>query len=105
MNSLLCHSNSPVQRRFVSRMFLSALGCVLFSLAAAVFFRRVHHAAFYIAWPVAVLPALPILGALVATGAYLKDFAGVPAFPLAFVYPFFWVVAGLSIAVLLRRYR
>jgi hypothetical protein len=73
MHIFICSSGSSVQRRFVRRMWLSALFCVLFSLTAAVFFRLVHHPAVYFAWPLAALPAVPILGALMATGAYLKE--------------------------------
>lgn len=73
MKILLCQTGSVVQRRFVNRMWLSALFCVLCSLAAAAFFRLLHHPALYLGWPVAVLPALPILGALMATGIYLKE--------------------------------
>jgi tellurite resistance protein TehA-like permease len=65
------HLNAP-QRRFVSRMWIAAGLCALFSVAAGLGFRLLHlHGV--IAYLVAVLPALPVAGALLATGAYLHE--------------------------------
>lgn len=73
MRIMICASNSAVQRRYARRIWLSALLCVLGSLAAAAFFRLLHHPSPWMGYPVAVLPALPILWALIATGIYLKE--------------------------------
>jgi Kef-type K+ transport system membrane component KefB len=66
-----CISN-PAQNRYVARMFVAALFCVVFSLAAALGVRY-GHASGAVAYVLAVLPALPIVGALVGTGAYLNE--------------------------------
>jgi hypothetical protein len=53
-------------------MWVAAGLCVLFSFVAAVAFRHVHpHVV--VAYVVAVLPALPIIGALMYTGVYLAE--------------------------------
>ncbi len=67
-----CTPNSAVERTYVRRMLITAGLCILFSLAASLGFRfaHLHGIAGYI---VAVLPALPIMGALVVTGIYLDE--------------------------------
>jgi len=69
---MLCSINNPAQRRFTIRMGVAAGSCVLFSLVAALGFRFGHLIG-VVAYLVAVLPALPIIGALVGTGAYLTE--------------------------------
>lgn len=70
---LLCNDRtSRAQRRFVVRMWVAAGLCVLFCLAAALAFRLLHLRGLP-AYLIAVLPALPIIGALLATGAYLNE--------------------------------
>jgi hypothetical protein len=134
---MLCSYNNPAQRRFVIRMWLMAALCVLFSLVAALVFR-ISHPHGVLAYLVAVLPALPIIGALVYTGIYLGeekdefqrnllvqsllggtggilavitawgymvDFAHAPHMDLVYVYPFFWVFAGISYWIVRARYR
>jgi len=118
-------------------MWVSAGLCVLFSVVAALVFRFYHpHGVFsYLA---AVLPALPIIGALVYTGvylaeekdefqrnllvqsllggtggilavtttwSYLEDFAHAPHLDLVWVYPLFWLFAGISYGFVRARYR
>ncbi|MGA3162102.1 MAG: hypothetical protein ABSC77_12875 [Terracidiphilus sp.] len=134
---MLCSYNNPAQRRFVIRMWLIAALCVLFSLLAALVFRLIHpHGV--VAYLVAVLPALPIIGALVYTGVYLAeekdefqrnllvqsllggtggilavttawgymvDFARAPHLDLVWVYPLFWLFAGISYGFVRARYR
>lgn len=68
---MLCISN-PAQNRYVVRMFIAALLCVLFSTAAGLGIRNGHLAGLA-AYALAILPALPIVGALVVTGAYLNE--------------------------------
>jgi hypothetical protein len=54
------------------RMGIAAGLCMLFALAAAMSFR-LGHLSGMLAYPVAILPALPILGTLVLTGIYLAE--------------------------------
>ncbi len=67
-----CIPGSPVQRRFTIQMWLAAGLCILFALVTALAFRFGHLSGLA-AYPVAVLPALPIIGALVCTGTYLAE--------------------------------
>ena len=135
---MLCdfHGNAA-QRRFVIRMWVAAGLCALLAVLAALTFRLLHLRGLP-AYPVAVLPALPILGALLATGAYLneekdeflhnvlvqcllggigltlaattiwgylEDFARIPHLDPVWIYPLFWLFAGLSYYVVRMRYR
>jgi hypothetical protein len=118
-------------------MWIMAALCVLFSAVAAVVFRLSHpHGV--LAYLVAVLPALPIAGALIYTGVYLaeekdefqrnllvqsllggtggilavitawgymEDFVGAPHMDLVWVYPLFWLFAGISYGLVRARYR
>jgi preprotein translocase subunit SecY len=118
-------------------MWIMAALCVLFSVVAAVGFRLSHpHGV--LSYLVAVLPALPIMGALVYTGVYLaeekdefqrnllvqsllggtggilavttawgymEDFAHAPHMDLVWVYPLFWLCAGISYGIVKARYR
>jgi hypothetical protein len=68
---MLCAS-SPAQRRFTIQMWIAAAACILFALIAAMAFR-VGHVSGIFAYPVAVLPAVPILVSLVLTAAYLAE--------------------------------
>jgi hypothetical protein len=72
MEIFYCNKNSVAERRFVYRMWIAAGLCVLTSLTAALTLRFTHWKGLP-AYPVAVLPALPILWALWETGRYLND--------------------------------
>ena len=134
---MFCSIKSPAERRYVIRMWIMAALCVLFSAVAAVVFRLSHpHGV--LAYLVAVLPALPIAGALIYTGVYLaeekdefqrnllvqsllggtggilavitawgymEDFVGAPHMDLVWVYPLFWLFAGISYGLVRARYR
>jgi hypothetical protein len=63
---------NPAQRRFVIRMWVAAGLCVLFALVTASVFISGHLRGIP-AYLVAILPALPIVGALAGTGAYLGE--------------------------------
>jgi hypothetical protein len=65
-------SSNPVQRRFVIQMWIVAGLCILFALITSLAFRLGHPSGL-LAYPLAVLPALPIVGALVCTGTYLAE--------------------------------
>ncbi len=69
---MFCLPENPAQRRYALRMGLTALLCVLFSSVAALVFRFGHPHGIP-AYLVAILPALPIMGALVVTGLYLAE--------------------------------
>jgi hypothetical protein len=134
---MLCSYNNPAQRRFVIRMWTMAALCVLFSLVAALVFRLSHPHGI-LAYLVGVLPALPIIGALVYTGVYLteekdefqrnllvqsllggtgailavitawgyiEDFVRAPHLDLVWVYPLFWLFAGISYWLVRARYK
>ena len=67
-----CSAKNLARRRFARRCYMSAALVVLFSLTAAASFRLLHlHGV--AAYAVAILPALPILWALVAVGQYLRE--------------------------------
>ena len=134
---MICSIKNPAARRFVVRMWVAAGLCVVFAVLAAPVFRLGHpHGV--VAYLVAVLPALPIMGALVGTGVYLgeekdefqrnllaqsllggtgvtlaattawgymEDFARAPHLSLTWVYPAFWLFAGISYGVVWWRYR
>ncbi len=69
---MLCSIKNPSECRYVIRMWVTAGLCVLFATVAALTFRFGHpHGV--IAYMVAVLPALPIIGALFYTGVYLSE--------------------------------
>lgn len=69
---MLCSITSPAQRRFVFRMWIAAGLCILLALVAALAFRYGHlHG--IAAYPVAILPALPIIAAIIWTGVYLDE--------------------------------
>jgi hypothetical protein len=133
---MFCSKKSPA-RRFAISCWLSAPLAVLLSVVAALAFRlgHLHGAAGY---PVAVLPALPILWVLYETGRFLavekdefqrnllvqcllggiggtlalttvwgspEDFTRAPRLDPMWVYPIFWLFVGLSVPVVIFRYR
>lgn len=67
-----CMSANPVQRRFMVQMWIVAGSCILLALVTALSFRLAHPGGLLV-YPLAVLPALPIVFALVATGTYLAE--------------------------------
>jgi len=69
---MLLSASTPIQRRFIARMWIAAGLCALFCVAAMAVFRRFHLQGLP-AYLMAALPALPIAGQLLATAAYLND--------------------------------
>lgn len=69
---MICSIKNPAERRYVIRMWVAAGFCIVFAFVAAFTFRLSHPTGI-LAYLVAVLPALPILGALVCTGVYLVE--------------------------------
>ena len=134
---MTCWGKSVAERRYVVRMLVMAGLCIAFSVTAGLVFKQWHPLG-VLAYLVAVLPALPIMGALVYTGVYLveekdefqrnllvqallggtgailagitawgymEDFAHAPHMGLTWVYPAFWLFAGISYLVVRARYR
>ena len=134
---MFCSSKSPAQRRFARSCWMSAASVVVLAVVAAAAFRLWHLKGLP-AYPVAVLPALPILWVLFETGRYLaaeKDefqrnllvqcllggiggtlatttvwgyleaFVHVPHLPAMWIYPIFWLFVGLSMPVVILRYK
>jgi hypothetical protein len=118
-------------------MWIMAALCVLFSVVAALVFRLGHPKG-TLSYLVAVLPALPIIGALIYTGVYLaeqkdefqrnllvqsllggtggilatttawgnlENFVHAPHLDPVWVYPLFWLFAGISYGFVQMRYR
>ena len=69
---MFCSVKSEVQRRFIIRMWIVAPLCIVFSLAAGLGVKLGHLTGLP-AYLLAVLPALPILGAIFYTGVYLDE--------------------------------
>ena len=67
---MFCSSKSPAVRRFARSCWMSAGLVVVLAVAAAAAFSLLHLKGL-LAYPVAVLPALPILWMLFETGRYL----------------------------------
>jgi hypothetical protein len=67
---MFCSIKSPAQRRFVRVCWMSGGLVAVLAVAAAAAFR-LWHLKGLLAYPVAVLPALPILWVLIETGRYL----------------------------------
>ena len=63
---------NEAQRRYVVRMAWSGGLCIMFAVVAVVGVRHLHMTG-GAAYGLAILPALPIVGALVMTGAYLSE--------------------------------
>jgi hypothetical protein len=134
---MLCSTKSPAVRRFARTCWMSTGLVVVLAVVAALAFR-LGHLKGLIAYPVAVLPALPILWVLFETGRYLAEekdefqrnllvqcllggtggtlatttawgyleaFAHVPHLQSMWIYPIFWLFVGLSVPVVILRYR
>src|SRR5450755_299554 len=69
---MACFFSNPAQRRYVTRIWGAAALSILFSLVTALEFKF-RHPAGTIAYLAALLPALPIIGALAGTGLYLGE--------------------------------
>ena len=134
---MLCSTKSPAVRRFARSCWMSAGLVVVLAVVAALAFR-LGHLKGLLAYPVAVLPSVPILWVLFETGRYLaveKDefqrnlACAVPAgrhrrdsgddYRLGlsggvrartapatmWIYPIFWLFVGLSVPVVMLRYK
>ncbi len=134
---MLCSTKSPAVRRFARSCWMSAGLVVVLAVVAALAFR-LGHLKGLLAYPVAVLPSVPILWVLFETGRYLaveKDefqrnllvqcllggiggtlatttawgyleaFVHAPHLQSMWIYPIFWLFVGLSVPVVMLRYK
>src|SRR5271167_4667136 len=69
---MFCLFRNPANRRYVIRMLVVAVLCIVFARVAASVFHYFHPTGIT-AYLVAILPALPIVGAIVCTGLYLAE--------------------------------
>jgi hypothetical protein len=69
---MTCTTSNSAQRSYVFRMAIAAGLCVVFTFGAAMAFRFGHISGI-LGYVVAMLAALPIMGALVITGIYLTE--------------------------------
>jgi len=69
---MTCKATNPAQRRFFSRFAVAMLAYVLFLLPVVWGFIHIRPTG-VLAYVLAVLPALPILGMLVVIGLYLAE--------------------------------
>jgi hypothetical protein len=132
-----CTTNNPAARRYYRRLLVTLL-LYAASLAVAIVVFIHFRPTGVLAYALAVLPALPLIGMLAVFGLYLDEekdefqrFIGVQAmlwgiggtlvvttiwgFLESFVhlrhldpilvFPIFWVSMGISIPILLARYK
>jgi hypothetical protein len=132
-----CSIKSPAQRRLTKRVLGTMVLNILFAVIAALGIRFGHLRGIP-AYLIAVLPALPIVGVIVAFGVfldeekdefqrnllvqcllggiggtlaattvwgYLEAFVHAPHLQSMWIYPIFWLFVGLSVPVVLLRYR
>lgn len=69
---MICEKSNAAQHRFVMHVCLTTGCCLLLALLAALAFRFGHPKGI-LAYLTAILPGLPILGMLTATGTYLRE--------------------------------
>ena len=69
---MFCTVENMAQRNYMIRMLIAAGLCLVFALVAKLGFRY-GHASGVVGYVVAILPAFPIMGALVGTGLYMAE--------------------------------
>jgi len=69
---MICSIKSPAARRLTIRVWGAVLFSVLFTVVAAMAIRFGHFTG-VLAYLVAALPALPIIGVIVAFGVFLRE--------------------------------
>lgn len=130
-------TNNPAARRYFRRFAVTMSLYALFIVLSVVAFTRFHVTG-PLAYVLAVLPALPIIGLIAIFGLYLKEekdelqrsigveallwgtgatlslttvwgflenFVQVPHLQLMWVFPIFWVFFGISIPMIIARYK
>jgi hypothetical protein len=63
---------SPAARRY-QRRFMIAMGAYVITLAGAIGVFNGAHPPVWLVWPLALAPALPIVGVIVVMGLYLRE--------------------------------
>ena len=69
---MFCLFRNPASRRYVIRMLVVAGLCIVFAKVTSMVFSHLHPTGIA-AYLAAILPALPIVGAIVFTGLYLAE--------------------------------
>ena len=69
---MICSTNSPAKRRYLWRLSVSGALYALFLVLAVWAFVH-HRPTGQLAWLLAVLPALAIIGQIAAFGLYLRE--------------------------------
>jgi uncharacterized YccA/Bax inhibitor family protein len=69
---MICSTKNPAQRRYFRRFFVTMLLYTLFLVTAVLVFVH-HHPTGPLAWLLALLPALAIIGQIAAFGLYLAE--------------------------------
>jgi uncharacterized YccA/Bax inhibitor family protein len=69
---MICSTNNPAARRYMWRFSVTMLFYILFLVLAVWVFVR-YHPAGPLAWLLALLPALGIVGQIAAFGMYLAE--------------------------------
>jgi hypothetical protein len=64
--------SNPAQARYVGRMIVAGVFCIVLALTASIGIRHMHVTG-PAAWALAILPAVPVAWTLVLTGAYLNE--------------------------------
>jgi uncharacterized YccA/Bax inhibitor family protein len=69
---MTCSTKSPAKRRYLRRFLVTMMLYVLFLVTAVLVFVH-HHPTGPLAWLLALLPALAIIGQIAAFGMYLAE--------------------------------
>lgn len=69
---MICATNNRAVRRYTYR-FLGVLLMYAVFLCLAVWMFKNHHPTGALAWALAILPSLPIIGSLIVVGLYLGE--------------------------------
>jgi hypothetical protein len=132
-----CITNNPAARRYYRRLIVTLLlyaASLVVSIGVFIHFRPTGP----LAYALAILPAIPVIGILAVFGLYLaeekdefqrfigvqamlwgiggtlavttvwgflENFVHVPHLQLILVFPIFWFFFGVSLPVLLARYK
>lgn len=67
-----CNTNNPAVRRYLTRTAITLTIYVALTLVTVTTFVRFHPTG-WLVYPLAILPALPVVALLVVVGLYLKE--------------------------------
>ena len=100
---MICSTNNPAARRYMWRFSVTMLLYLVFLVIAVWTFVH-RHPTGPLAWLLAFLPALAILGQTVTWG-FLENFLQLRHLDLILVYPIFCALSGIAYGLLQLRYR